>query len=237
MSAPTEAATVYRTFMELDPYHDATRGVLIDAQKAHRLTMSPFAYALEHKDFFTGSRTGHPDHRATHNILWAVNYTQNTHPSLLTTTPPRVRMIIQSDIPPDFDYWRCTEWTDALLHQPVIREHTPATTEHATIEYQIVINPRRNVTINGVRKTIIASHDRDILSWWTQKATAAGLTLTTQPDIDQPGTLTSQAKPLSIKHFRLTGKATIANPAQFTHAAHHGIGAARAYGCGLLLTR
>lgn len=233
----TAATPVYRTFLELDPHHNATRSVLVDAQKAHRLTMSPFAWALEHKDFFTGARTGHPDHRATHNILWAVNYTQRTHPTLLTATPPRVRMIIQSDIPPDFGYWRCTEWTDALLHQPTIREHPLTITDNSTIEYQIVVHPRRNITINGVRKTIIASHDHDIHNWWTHKATAAGLALHSQPDIDQPGTLTSHAKPLSIKHVRLTGKATITDPATYAQAARHGIGAARAYGCGLLLTR
>lgn len=234
---PAPAATVYRSFLEFDPDHEATRGVLVDAQKAHRLTMSPFAYALESKDFYTGAVTGHPDHRATYNILWAVNYTQVTHPTLLTALPPRVRMMIQSDIPPDFDYWRCNEWTPALIDAPNTREHTPNTREHSIIEYQIIINPRRNTTINGIRKTVVATHEHDIHEWWTRKATAAGLALHSRPTIDHPGELTSRSKKLSIKHFRLTGKATITDPARYATAAQQGIGPAKAYGCGLLLTR
>ncbi|MGV7595459.1 type I-E CRISPR-associated protein Cas6/Cse3/CasE [Mycobacterium kansasii] len=231
------AAPVYRSFLEFDPYHAATRGLLIDAQKAHRLTMSPFAYALEENDFYTGARTGHPDHRATYNILWAVNHSQPVHPTLLVSAPPRVRMILQSDIPPDFDYWRCHEWTSALLHPPSISQHTPTITAGRNIEYQIVIHPRRNITVKGIRKTVVATHDDDIHQWWLRKSTAAGLTLNTHPDIDRPHTLTSQAKHLSIKHFRLTGKATITDPARYAQAAHLGIGASRAYGCGLLLTK
>lgn len=231
------AKSVYRSYLEFDPHHEATRGVLVDAHKAHRLTMSPFAYALESKDFYTGAVTGHPDHRATYNILWAVNYTHVTHPTMHTALPPRVRMIIQSDIPPDFEYWRCSEWTPALLHPPTTREHTPNINEHSTIEYQIVINPRRNITINGVRKTIVATHEQDIHEWWTRKAAAAGLTLLNQPTIDNPGELTAQAKKLSVKHFRLTGKAGIADAARCAAAARQGIGPAKAYGCALLLTR
>lgn len=233
----TQPATVHRTFLDFDPNHNATRGLLVDAQKAHRLTMSPFAYALESKDFYTGAVTGHPDHRATHNILFAVNYTQVTHPTLLTALAPRVRVIIQSDIPPDFDYWRATEWTPALLQAPNTREYTPKAHEHSTIEYQIVINPRRNVTVNGVRKTVVATHEPDIREWWNRKANAAGLTLHNPPDVDRPGHLTAQSKKLSIKHFRLTGKATISNPELYFAAAHQGIGPAKAYGCGLLLTK
>ncbi|MCT7372661.1 type I-E CRISPR-associated protein Cas6/Cse3/CasE [Mycolicibacterium llatzerense] len=233
----TTSAKVYRSFLEFDPYHEATRGLLVDAQKGHRLTMSPFAYALEQNDFYTGHRTGHPDHRATYNILWAVSRTQATHPTMLVSTPPRVRMILQSDIAPDFDYWRCQDWTDALLHAPSISEHTPVIAEGRTIEYQIVIHPRRNTSVNGIRKTVVAAHDNDVHDWWLRKATAAGLALVANPDIDRPGTLTSQAKNLSIKHFRLTGKASITNPELYAAAARQGIGAAKAYGCGLLLTK
>lgn len=237
MTTPPPPTTVYRAFCDFDPYHQATRGLLADAHKAHRLTMSPFAYALEANDFYTGARTGHPDHRATHNILWALNYTRPTHSTLINAAPPMIRMIIQSDIPPDFDYWRCDQWTPALLHKPTIREHTPAATEGRTIEYQIVINPRRNITVSGIRKTIVARHDNDIHQWWNGKAAAAGLTPIAPPTIDQPGTLTSHAKPLNINHFRLTGKATITNPTLYTQADHHGIGPAKAYGCGLILTK
>lgn len=237
MNTSAAPSTVYRSFLEFDPHHQATRGLLVDAHKAHRLTMSPYAYALEKNDFYTGARTGHPDHRASHNILWAVNHSQAAHPTLLVSTPPRVRMILQSDIPPDFDYWRCQDWTPALLHPPSISEYTPTIPEGRTIEYQIVIHPRRNVTIKGIRKTIVASHNDDINHWWQRKAAAAGLTLPNSPDIDRPATLTSQAKNLSIKHFRLTGKATITDSGRYAQAARQGIGPARAYGCGLLLTK
>lgn len=231
------APTVYRSFLEFDPYHEATRGLLVDAHKAHRLTMSPFAYALEKNDFYTGARTGHPDHRASYNILWAVNHSRPVHPTMLAAAPARVRLILQSDIAPDFDYWRCQDWTDALLHRPSISEHTPAITEGRTIEYQIVIHPRRNITVKGIRKTVVAAHENDIHQWWLRKATAAGLNLIANPDIDRPATLTSQAKNLSIRHFRLTGKATITDPARYAAAAREGIGPAKAYGCGLLLTK
>lgn len=234
------AVTVYRTSLEFDPYHEATRGLLVDVHKAHRLTMSGFGYAMAQNDFFTGYKaTGsHPDHRVSQNILWAVNYSQApNHPLMPAPPPPRVRMILQADIPPNFDDERCAQWLPALVTEPRTRPYTPTETEGATIEYQISIEPRTNIRVNGVRKTKVAQHEDDIGNWWTRKAQAAGLALNNAPIIDNPGVSTSATKNLIIRYFRLTGKATVTDPELYAQAVRQGIGPAKAYGCGLLLTK
>lgn len=231
--------TVYRSFLEFDAYHEATRGLLVDVHKAHRLTMSPFGYAMPEKDFFTGyAATGaHPDHRVSQNILWALNYSQVSHPAMDNPPPPRVRLILQADIPPDFDDDRCAAWTPALAAPPSTRKHTLTAAEGDTVEYQIIVEPRSNIRVDGIKKTKVAKHHNDINNWWLRKAEASGLTLNNTPTIDKSGKATSAAKNLTINHHRITGKATITDPARYTQAARQGIGPAKAYGCGLLLTK
>lgn len=236
--APLEGTPVLRTFIELDPHHPVTRGLLVDAHKGHRTTMAPFAYALEQKDFFTGMSTGHADHRSTHNILWAVNHTQpRSRGTGEFAPPPRVRLMIQSDIAPDFSHPLCGELVDAIVGDPSVRRYVPRTAAGSIVEYQINVNPRRNVRSGGLNRTVVARTETEVIDWWVRKSAAAGLSLTGAPVIDQAGETASEKKGMRIRHNRITGKAMITDPVAYAAAAHAGIGAARAYGCGLLLTR
>lgn len=241
---------VLRTYLELDPYHPVTRAVITSAHKGHRVTMAPFAYALEHNDFFTGGHTQtQPNHRSSFNVLWAINRAGAPHRNAAEfAPPPRVRMILQSTVAPDFGYTDSPDldqFRDALVAPPHTRKHVPVTALGAVIEYQLVANPRLHVRRNGKNCTTIARTDAQITDWWVRKSTAAGLSLVTDPVIDEPGARKLR-KPgrtgredidTDINHVRLTGKATIIDPTAYTQAVRSGIGAGRSYGCGLLLTR
>ena len=246
---------VLRTYLEFDPEHPVTHALLADAHKGHRITMAPFAYALESKDFFTGMSSGHPDHRSTHNILWAVN-TQGiagigsgiSARAGDFVPSPRVRMMMQSDIEPRFDHRLCTDLNDALLAAPVSRRHVPLTDPGAVIEYQVVVNPRQNTRIRvpgrdkPINRTTVPRGESQIQGWWVRKAIAAGLSPVADPVVDEPGERILRKRgddpgKARIEHVRLTGKAMITDPAAYAAAAHIGIGAGRSYGCGLLLTR
>lgn len=236
--APMTGVPVLRTIMEMDPYHPATRGLLVDAHKGHRITMAPFAYAMEEKDFFTGADHGHPDHRSTHNILWAVNCSGSDASTATRFAPPaRVRVLIQSDIEPDFSHRLCDELRDALVKAPVVREHVPNTVAGSVVEYQVIVNPRSTIRSGGVSRKVIARTETEIVDWWTRKSAAAGLSMTGTPVVDQTRETRCEKKGMTVRHSRITGKAMVVDPVAYAAAAHTGVGTARAYGCGLILTR
>ncbi|WP_051558621.1 type I-E CRISPR-associated protein Cas6/Cse3/CasE [Mycolicibacterium austroafricanum] len=253
-SGAGQGVPVLRTYLEFDPEHPVTHALLTDAHKGHRITMAPFAYAMQSRDFFTGA-TGHADHRSAHNILWAVN-TQGiagvgsgirTHRGEFAPAP-RVRMMMQSDIEPRFDHHLCADLNDALLTDPVSRRYVPRTDAGTVIEYQVVVNPRQNTRIRvpgrdkPINRTTTPRGESQIQGWWVRKAIAAGLSPVEDPILDEPGERTLRKHgddpgKARITHVRLTGKAMITDPSAYAEAAHVGIGSGRSYGCGLLLTR
>ncbi len=216
------------SIITLDVDHPATRAVLIDAHQAHRLTMSGYAHLLDKYDFFTGIAGGHPDHRASLNILYA-----------LSSRPNGTVMIrLQSDAPPDFANPACHWWRDAVTTEPVTRDWTiPA---DGRIAYQLRGNPITR--INGRRRWI--SDPNKQLQWWHDRAAAAGLKLDPNTLIDQPIDLRTPSKnhhdknkpEFILKTLRYTGTATITDPDAYRAAIIKGIGRGQAYGAGLLLT-
>lgn len=246
-----QGVPVLRTYLELNPDHPLTRGMILSAHSGHRATMSLFARVLADNDFFTGRETGkHPNHRSTNNLLWAINCTRAPHRSLDEFAPrPRVRVILQSDQRPCFDAGVSSDADqvlEALITEPDVRRYVPDTTAGRVIEYQVVVNPRHHARRNGKSHIVIARTEAQIMDWWVRKSQAAGISLVADPMIDEPGTRRLHKRSsdpgkddieTDINHVRITGKAMITDSAAYATAAHTGIGAARSYGCGLLLTR
>ncbi|WP_048895537.1 type I-E CRISPR-associated protein Cas6/Cse3/CasE [Mycolicibacterium conceptionense] len=234
-----EQTKVFRTYFDLDPHHGATLGLLTDAHAGHRLTMSAFAYQLEQNPFYTGYRaTGqHPDHRMSFNILWGSSVGKVRHTPQGPVAAP-VRVIIDSDIEPRFDHQQAAYWQDAILGTPSVRTVELAADEGSEITYQIVVSPRSNHRVDGYRRTRVATTEPEVQEWWSNKATASGLALIGTPVIDKAGvTSSTQRENLTIRHVRITGKATVTDAGKYAKAVHRGIGAGKAYGCGMLLTR
>jgi hypothetical protein len=228
----THTMQVLTTVISLDLEHPDTRAAMLDGHVAHRLTMSGFAHLLPKHDFFTGIAHGHADHRRALNVLFAVS-----------ARPDGTLMFrIQSDKAPDFTHHACDYWRGAInpASPPVTRRWTiPATGD---IRYQIRANP--TVASNGRRRAINGVGDQ--IDWWTGKSRQAGLEL--RPEtlvIDDPVTLEFPSKYRDgdpggsqwvMPTQRYSGTATIIDPRAHREAVIRGIGRARPYGAGLLLT-
>lgn len=237
----TATVTLHRSLLVLDAEHPAVRAAIVDAHHMHALVMSGFADRLHDYDFFTGHNTGHADHRASLNIQHAT--------SLRNDGTNSIRVLVQSSVEAQWENPEADKWRDALLvdhADPTPRIHTPIL--DGKIRYELRANPTRNK--NG-RKLALTTHT-DITNWWFRKAAAAGLHLDSTPEIDSPWEMKSRTKTertqtksenaassggkFTIRTHRLTGYATVTDPDVHLAALTTGIGAARAYGCGMLLT-
>lgn len=232
----TATTTLHRSLLVLDAEHPAVRAAIVDAHHLHALVMSGFADRLHDYDFFTGHNTGHADHRASLNIQHATSL----------RTDGTIRVLVQSSAEAQWKNPEADKWRDALLSDPTPRIHAPIL--DGKIRYELRANPTRNK--NG-RKLALTTHT-DITNWWFRKAETAGLHLDSTPDIDNPWEMKSHTKTertqaksataaasggeFTIRTHRLTGYATITDPQAHLTALTTGIGAARAYGCGMLLT-
>lgn len=250
--------TLYRSVLQLDPTHPAISGALADVHWLHRHIMSAWAGYTETHDFFTGTHTGHPNHRESLGILFAVSRPRPAGDIIILT---------QAHRPPDWKRAAATAadtaaviaerrnstpyvWTDALLTAPVdtVRTIEPANTR---IVFELRGAPTKK---HGSTRRNISGHHAD--NWAVRRLQAAGLTLHANSDPHTPTltgtlpvTLRSATKTertrTQQKHggsFRLDtlrwqGIATVTDIAAYTEAVANGIGPGKPYGCGLLLTK
>lgn len=231
MTATDSTPNLHRSLLVLDVNHPAVRAAIVDAHHMHHLVMTGFADRLNEYDFFTGQTTGHADHRAALSIQHAVSFRPDN----------TIRLIVQARVEPHWDNPQCSKWADALRVPPATRTHSPIMT--GSIRYELRANPIRK---DGKRKIALRSHD-DLNSWWQRRAQVAGMTLTNAPIIDAPWQLKSQVKTdrtnphkagagFTIETHRFGGFARVTDADAHLPALTEGIGSARAYGCGLLLT-
>ncbi|MDN5760390.1 MAG: type I-E CRISPR-associated protein Cas6/Cse3/CasE [Tomitella sp.] len=224
-------ATLYRSLLSLDAEHPAIRAAIVDAHHMHALVMSGFADRLQDYDFFTGQHTGHGDHRAALGIQHAVSFRPDG----------TIRVLVQAAAQPHWHNSDCGKWVDALTSTPHTSEYTPIL--DGTVRYELRANPVRR----DRKRKIALRHHNDLTTWWQRKAVAAGLHLTSPASIDAPwqmqsATKTSRTNPtrsgtgFTIDTHRFTGFATITDPDAHQAALAAGIGPARAYGCGMMLT-
>lgn len=246
--------TLYRSALHLNPRHPAIAGALADVHWMHRHIMSGWAHYTETNDFFTGTHTGHPNHRASLGILFAVSRPRPNGDIIILT---------QAHQPPDWKLAADTAattgtlmagrrghtnprkwvWTDALTEDPVdtIRTIEPADTR---IAFELRGAPTKKR--GAVRRNLDGNHADN---WAIARLRAAGLTLT-QPILGElPVQLLSPTKTdrtrkqqkhggtFRIDTLRWQGTATITDHTAYTDALSSGIGSGKAYGCGLLLTK
>jgi CRISPR system Cascade subunit CasE len=211
----------YRTLLTFTPDHPATRNLTGDAHTAHQMVMSGFAHLLPEHDLFTGADGHHPDHRANLNILQATQARPNGD----------IQLLIQSDQP---GTWDQQDWTTALTTTPRTTSPTIATT--GTIRYQLTCNPTWRS--RKTRKTLAYRRPEGILEWWAKRASKIGLTLNDPGRVLRTDTLHSpRKKGLRIDTATLVGVAEVADPVALGEAITGGVGRAKAYGCGLLITQ
>ncbi|WP_052062907.1 type I-E CRISPR-associated protein Cas6/Cse3/CasE [Rhodococcoides fascians] len=229
MITDIETVALHTSYLTLDARHPEVRRALVDAHNMHRLVMSGWRDQILPTD---------TEPRRTLGILY----------TLSLETHNRVRLVVQAKTPPDWHF-------DAgVLHTSIDqRRRNPPLA--GTVAFQLTAAPTKSVpsaprtdTAPRARgkKIPLPSAERDA---WGRKMLAAGgldvesLTVHAGPRLD------SAIKSLPRAH-RATPKAVFAHTTVvYTGTAHimdaephiaaltHGVGSAKAYGCGLLLTR
>lgn len=224
-----DTLALHTSYLTLNARHHIVRGALVDAHLMHRLVMSAWR-----EDIFPGEA----DPRASLGILYAI----------APGTEHRVRVVAQASTTPS---WHLDD--DVLIG--AVDQRIRQAPLSGTVAFQLTAAPRKSVasqvrTESGARprgkKVPLPQGERD--AWGRRSLTAAGLEVLTL-NVRCGSRLDSPIKSLP-PHQRTTPKAVFAHTtvtytgtARITDPEAHraaligGIGPAKAYGCGLLLTR
>ncbi|MEU7576770.1 type I-E CRISPR-associated protein Cas6/Cse3/CasE [Streptomyces sp. NPDC041068] len=239
MTTTTAAARFVATHsvLTLDARHPYAAKSLIDAQDMHRTVMSGFRGWAE---------DGDADARAQMGVLstWSVDLKAGV-----------LVLVVQSQVPGD--------WTNipraALTDKPRIITVDRTFRTGDTLTFRTVVNPTYNrptgpPTAERARGRRAAHTRPDHVKNWfarrlqpeTQPRTApdgvvrigattepASLNIRMLPTVSSPG----PHQGLRVVRAEIRGALTVTDPATLVDAMTRGIGHARAYGCGLLLTR
>ncbi|WP_245679244.1 type I-E CRISPR-associated protein Cas6/Cse3/CasE [Actinomadura hibisca] len=237
MSDPTRSRTAAARFvtshsvLTLDARHPYVAKSLVDAQEMHRTVMSGFRGWVD---------DGSPDARAQMGVLstWTVNLKEAA-----------LVLVVQSKVAADWGH----------LPKGVLRE-TPhlITVDHTfhvgdTVGFRSVVNPtyskpRTASDGNLLRGRRVAHTNPDGVRKWCARRFGDGNG--TGGDIGgaaDPETISVRMLPtvsssvshkgLKIARAELRGSLTVTDPTVFVTALSDGVGRARAYSCGLVLTR
>lgn len=239
MPTPTPPPTLYRSMLSVHMDHPAIRGALADVHHLHRLIMTGWAHHTETQDFFAEADTGHPDHRASLGILFAMSGRRPDN---------TLRIITQAHQPPQWNNTAAQYWEQALSETPRIKERgiEPVGT---AITFELRAQPTTTQRTGKRRRKISITDPHRLDTWIARQATRAGLTLT-QAATSQPLRLESATKTqrtqqgtgdaanggFVLNTIRFQGSATVSDPDAYRQAVSVGVGAGKPYGCGLLLT-
>ena len=241
MPTPTPPPTLYRSMLTVHMDHPAIRGALADVHHLHRMIMTGWAHHTETRDFFADANTGHPDHRASLGILFAISKRRPDN---------TLRIITQAHQPPHWDNAAAHYWETALTDTPRITQRVVETLG-TTIAFELRAQPTTTQRTGSRRRKISITDPHHLHTWITRQTERAGLRLTTNPDTSDSLRLESLTKTRRTQHgtgdtankgfilntIRFQGVATITDPTTYHDAISNGIGAGKPYGCGLLLTQ
>lgn len=238
-SSATARFIATHTVLSLDTRHPFVAKSLVDAQDMHRTVMSGFRGWVE---------DGDPTARSQMGVLstWAVDLKENA-----------LVLVVQSQVPGD--------WSRIPRAALTARPHT-LTVDHTfragqTVAFRTVVNPTRNRPpakgsdatgrTRGARIAHTTPHHAK--SWFVRRLQQPGeprvapdgvarigasadpeaLGVRMLPTVSSPG----PHRQLRVVRAEIRGTLTVTDPATLVDTLAKGVGHARAYGCGLLLTR
>ncbi|MGW0469498.1 type I-E CRISPR-associated protein Cas6/Cse3/CasE [Streptomyces sp. NPDC003027] len=222
------------SIIQLDLQHAFTAPALTDAQHMHRIVMGGFKGWVP---------DGAPDARAQVGVLstWSADLKTDT-----------LLIVVQSRVRPD--------WTgiprSALRHSVDVRNVDQSINTGDRFTFRTIVNPvrARPDTKNPAGRSKRVPHVRPdhVRRWFEERLHPEGTTVTTNRGIERIGadadrdTLAIRILPpvesdhhkgLKINRAEIRGTLTVTNPATFNKTLATGLGRARAYSCGLILTR
>lgn len=236
MNNPPQAVTATARFvtahsvLTLDARHPYVAKSLIDAHDMHRTVMSGFRGWAE-----DGSR----DARAQMGVL--STWTLDLKTAALV-------LVVQSKVAADWGHVPKAALRDAPHHITVDRTfHTGDTVWFRSVVNPTYSKPRTGPDGQMIRGQRVAHTKPDGIRKWCARLLGTGdapsrIGATADPDTISVRMLpmVSSAAPhrgLKVARAELRGSLAITDPTAFVTALSEGIGHARAYGCGLILTR
>ncbi|MCX4685207.1 type I-E CRISPR-associated protein Cas6/Cse3/CasE [Kitasatospora purpeofusca] len=217
--------------LTLDARHPYVAKSLVDAQEMHRTVMSGFRGWVD---------DGSSDARAQMGVLstWSLNFKEAT-----------LLLVVQSKVAADWGH----------LPKGVLREAPSTITVDRTfragdtVAFRAVVNPtysRRNDAPGqepGRGRRVAHTNPDGVRKWCARRfgngsGSSGDTGGTTAPESVSVRMLPSVSsatshKGLKIARAELRGTLTVTDPAAFVPALANGVGHARAYSCGLILTR
>lgn len=230
MTNPAQSArfVTCHSILQLDANHPLIRRSILDAQDMHRTVMSGFRGWIEKQ----------PDARSQFGVLstWTIDLKTD---SLL--------LVVQSRIPPDWSPLPST----ALLDKPRLLQIDTTLRTGDKLTFRTVVNPSSQGRND---KRTSKNHPDTPALWFTKRLQPADESPTGPTGVirigadTDPSTLRTRPLPaaiavgethkgLKIARAEITGSLTITDPPTLLKALTLGIGHARAYSCGLLLTK
>lgn len=232
MTTPTPSATtvpLHTSYFTLDARHRTVRNALVDAHLMHQLIMSGWR---------TSILPGDENPRMHLGILYAID----------PGTDHRIRVVAQANTTPDWNL-------DTGILIGTVDHRVRNAPLAGTVNFQVTAAPTKAVPAtarnsDGTRprgkKIPVPAAERE---QWAHRALArAGLDIH-ELHVRASSRIESERKSLPRNQrptpsavfahtvVTYTGTATIIDPQAHRTALHQGIGPAKSYGCGLLLTR
>lgn len=215
--SPRNAATVHHTLVTFDANHRHIRDAILDAHLLHRLVM-------------TGYPLTDATDQARHTL--GVLFTAAPNPA-----PNTIQLLVQAHI--------AANWAHHPAHLST-RQWTVTLPEAGQHPFQLRAAPARNATGGRPRQPL---NDPAAQAAWLHNAAARSGFTVDEVNLRQAGRVDSEIKSkpanqrltrghrLTIPTVEYTGMLTVTDPTLFHDTIRAGIGPAKAYGCGLLLTR
>ncbi|MFC5719194.1 type I-E CRISPR-associated protein Cas6/Cse3/CasE [Streptomyces gamaensis] len=211
--------------LTLDARHPYAAKSLVDAQEMHRTVMSGFCAWIE---------DGSPDARSQAGVLstWSVDLKQ----ALLV-------LVVQSRVPGD---WGRVPRA-ALAEDPYIITVDRTFRAGEVVKFRTVVNPTFSKPAAGAAgkrprgHRVAHTRPEHVKSWFQRRldthigatADASAVAVRMLPAVSSA----TAHKGLKIGRAEIRGSLTVTDPRRFVTALSDGIGHARAYSCGLILTR
>ncbi|MBT2384512.1 type I-E CRISPR-associated protein Cas6/Cse3/CasE [Streptomyces sp. ISL-11] len=233
-TAPITARLIaHHALCDLDLTHPLIARALLDCHDMHRLVMRAFRHWVP---------DGAPNARQQMGILHT--YTADLATNTLT-------LLAQSRVPGDWTTLPATTFTNP----PSTCTIDQKITHGQQYRFRTVITPSRYGphprTGAYTRERPTDASPTAALEWFTARLQPPDHALDNRfPHIGahaDPSILTARTLPqltshaphrrLRVSRAEITGTLTVTEPSSFTHALNNGLGRARAYGCGLLLTQ
>lgn len=225
---------IYLSRIELNSENPQRRRLLADCYELHRSIMSAFPDRADSvfracaRDEERGGSDLCGGARRRFNVLFRLNDTGSP-----------VELIVQSDIEPD---WEKSIFAPCFPGETCCLKETGEIIENAVengkfFSFHLRACPSKRLMGNGQKgKRVLLSGRDDQLDWFVRKGSQHGFDVVPESlTLASPQSKVGRNKGIFFQSVDYSGRLMVTDKKVFVHALAGGIGAEKAFGCGLLM--